>query len=153
MNDTEPWVFLPEREPDPEKPPETAREVIRWWERRRLKYNLLVVGVYVACAFLAATLYPGYVKRTGALEEWPLVIVFRILYLIFIVIGSNSCYTCGWVSHLLVRIAFGDKASRSGPIAHGIGIVFSIAAILALFVPTIIQMISGTPPRHWPRSG
>jgi hypothetical protein len=143
MNDMEPWVFLPEREPGPEKPPETAREVIRWWERRRLKYNLLVLALFSIGILLVVILRAHYVQRTGALAEWPLVFIFAIMHLIFALVIANLCYTGGWVSEIIVRVVLRDKARRYGAIAYWVGIGLTIILLCTVFYPAIITQISG----------
>ena len=148
MDDNEPWVFLPEADPVPELPPETAREVIRWWERRRLKYNLLVIGLYIAGTFVTIILYPGYAKRIGVEPEWNMVGLFAAMHLVLAFIVSNVCYTAGWISHLVAKAILRDRVSRFGSVAYTVGMVFSVLLVSTLFILNTVDMISGTPPNH-----
>jgi hypothetical protein len=109
------------------RPATGAGEVIRWWESRRLFFNL-VVGctglvtcvLLIVCAFTADSL----VGEPIGMSDGPLLGVFMIVPYALL---ANVCYTGGWISELLVKstrkaeatAAFGLKAFR-------VGITFSI---------------------------
>lgn len=148
MDSDQPWVFLPEPEPAPEKLPETARQVIRWWERRRWKYNLAILALYFLGETIAISLYPGYVKRTGVLEEWGLVGIFAVVDCVGMLIAANILYTFGWISHLVIGSICGCRADRFGPVAYGLANAVSVVTLAGYFVLVALHLIHGTPPRR-----
>jgi hypothetical protein len=131
-----------------------APDVIRWWENRRLFFNV-VVGItglvtcvlLVVCAFTADSM----VGEPIGMTDGPLLGVFMILpYAVL----ANICYTAGWISELLVRTtrtaddaaAFAIRAFRAG-ITFSIFITLSPAAICWLvFVVALIKGQKHGPP-------
>lgn len=109
--------------------PSSGWAVLRWWERRRLFYNLSVGAaglLTLATASLAAWLAPNP-GWTGP----PLAIV--PVY----AIAANLFYSLGAPVDLLLRRHLGDKA---GPVAQAIfryGYAFSIGLTL-LPIPLVI---------------
>ncbi len=102
-------------------------DVIRWWESRRLFFNL-VVGItgllacvlMIVCAFTADSL----VGEPIGMPDGPLLGVFLIVPYALL---ANVCYTAGWISELLVR----TTRARGGAAAFAVrafraGITFSI---------------------------
>jgi hypothetical protein len=104
-----------------------AGEVIRWWESRRLFFNL-VVGttglitcvLLIICAFTADSM----VGEPIGMTDGPLLGVFMIVPYALL---ANVCYTAGWVSELLVRTTrTADDAAAFAVRAFRAGITFSI---------------------------
>lgn len=102
-------------------------DVIRWWESRRLFFNVVVgcAGIItcvllIVCAFTADSM----VGEPIGMPDGPLPGVFGIfLYGIF----ANICYTGGWICELLVRAASKTKSSTPfGLKTFRIGVAFSI---------------------------
>ncbi len=122
-------------------------DVIRWWESRRLFFNVVVGGtgivtcvLLIACAFTADWM----VGEPIGMPDGPLLGVFGIfLYGIL----ANICYTGGWVCELLVRAA--SRTSNSTPFGvktFRIGVGFSVFITLcpavicwSLFVITLLK--------------
>jgi hypothetical protein len=112
---------------DRREPIAGAGDVIRWWESRRLFFNMVVgcTGIItcvllIICAFTA----DSTVGEPIGLPDGPLLGVFGIL---LYGILANICYTGGWVCELLVRTARKAKSSTSfGLTAFRMGITFSI---------------------------
>jgi hypothetical protein len=102
--------------------PSSAWAVVRWWERRRLFYNLSVGAaglVTVATAFLLSWLPPS----SGQIGP-PLILV--PIYGIM----ANIFYSLGAPVDLLLRRRLGDQA---GPVAQAVfryGYAFSIGLTL-----------------------
>jgi hypothetical protein len=109
---------------------ETRRQVILWWEARRIPFNIIVgITGIITCALLALM---GYFAETkfgleALLPDPPIVAVLAIfLY----GIGANVCYTGGWLSELFVRREWKEKGQRYGEIAFMLGVLFSVALTL-----------------------
>lgn len=113
-----------------------ARDVIRWWESRRLFFNL-VVGctglltcfLLIACAFTSDSL----VGEPIGMPDGPLLGLFFIpVYAVL----ANICYTGGWIAELLVRTAGKpERAAAFGLKAFRLGVTFSI---FVTFCPALI---------------
>jgi hypothetical protein len=104
-----------------------AGEVIRWWESRRLFFNLVVGAtglitcvLLIICAFTADSM----VGEPIGMTDGPLLGVFMIVPYALL---ANVCYTAGWVSELLVRTTrTADDAAAFAVRAFRAGIAFSI---------------------------
>lgn len=71
----------------------TRKGIVRWWEGRRLHFNIIVGVVGVATLFLVAVAGSAAVKPGEDFEE-PLAMIFGpFLYVIL----ANVCYTLGWI--------------------------------------------------------
>jgi hypothetical protein len=94
----------------------SRKEVIAWWEQRRLSYNSYVLLVGVASWLLVLVAGDAAVKPGVDFEE-PLAMVFGPgVYLAI----ANLCYTLGWV----VDITFYRGSPREK--LFRTGLVFSI---------------------------
>jgi hypothetical protein len=122
------------------QPTNGAREVIRWWESRRLFFNavvgctgLVTCFLLIVCAFTA----DSFVGEPIGMPDGPLLGVFLIVPYALL---ANLFYTGGWVAELLIlaggkaqgAAAFGVKAFR-------IGVTFSILVTLC---PAVICWIA-----------
>ena len=102
--------------------PRSAWAVVRWWESRRVLFNLCVGGAglfTLASVTLFAHLPPhpmGFFAPPGV------VLVYALM--------ANVCYTLGPVGDLLLRRALGDRAPAMGPVLFRYGFVFSVGLTL-----------------------
>jgi hypothetical protein len=94
----------------------SRRDIIRWWEQRRLRYNLYVGLVGFVTWWLVLIAGSAAVKPGVDFEE-PLAMIFGPP---FYGIMANICYTVGWI----VDIA----AYRGSPrkVSFRAGFVFSL---------------------------
>lgn len=116
------------------RPPEKQSwlYIIKWWELRRIPYNLIVglmgivsLGLFFLFINLAHELKPG----EDAVEP---------VALMFAPIAINVLYTGGWITELFLRIICRWTSSYIGPVLFGIGILFSICAI---FFPSALWFV------------
>jgi hypothetical protein len=103
-----------------------AWDLVRWWERRRIAYNL-VVG-FVGMPFLVGVLLIAF--RCGA-AAWidrgkPEPIFTYGLWAVTFGLGANLAYTGGWIIHIIVRWLFPSRAQRFGRRALIFGTAFSL---------------------------
>ncbi len=104
------------------------RDMTRWWESRRLLYNLLV-----ALCGLPALAWLMFHDRTPMFWLWP-----TFLY----ALAANACYTIGCLSEYLAKRFFGEKAIHYGPINFALGTIFSMLLTLVLgflFITALIH--------------
>jgi hypothetical protein len=102
--------------------PRTAWDVFRWWERRRLLFNVCVGGaglLTLASLQLLAAL-PPHLPFFDI--PWPAVVVYGVL--------ANLFYTLGAPADLLIRNWFGPRAAAAEPVLFRYGFVFSLGLTL-----------------------
>jgi hypothetical protein len=105
-------------------------KIIRWWEKRRLAYNVVVAGCVTGTAFLGLlTLNP------------PSEVLLALLApgLPFLVM-ANVCYTLGWMVESLLHKIWGRSLLPVGPALFRAGLTLAVG--VAFVIPTIILMIA-----------
>jgi hypothetical protein len=94
----------------------TRANIVRWWEARRLRYNLYVGAVGILTWFLVWIAGSAAVKPGVDFEE-PIAMIFGpIIYACI----ANACYTLGWIA---------DTASSQSRPRVGLykaGVIFSV---------------------------
>lgn len=71
----------------------TRIEIVRWWEARRLRFNLYIGAVGVVTWFLVLVAGSAAVKPGVDFDE-PVAMIFGPFVYAFM---ANVCYTLGWV--------------------------------------------------------
>ena len=97
--------------------------VIKWWESRRLAYNLTVgaAGLLTLGAHgLFFSLLPPRAPGQGV--AWAVVPFYAVL--------ANLCYTLGSAADLFIRRKWGDAYEAVGPTMFRYGFVFSVGLTL-----------------------
>ncbi len=114
----------------PAPAPRNAVEIVKWWERRRVPYNLAVgaAGTLSLIALAATQLLPPFSKAPmlplgGAL-------VFGVM--------ANLCYLLGPAVELGVGMVWGRSVLPTGPALYRMGLTFSVG--LALF-PALLAVL------------
>ena len=101
-------------------------QIIGWWELRRLPYNLIVgLGLFVWFNKLPPMSVPE-----------PTV---HLLPVILFGAGANFFYTAGWVTELIARDLWPEKAAKLGPQLLLTGSLLSV--MLALF-PALVGIVA-----------
>jgi hypothetical protein len=98
------------------KAPQSWGNIVKWWEIRRLYYNLILLIV------AAQTLIFHWSAFKSVTERWQVI----LFYLILFQLPANIWYTGGWVVDLLLKKTFRVSAQGFAPWALGAGIVFSL---------------------------
>jgi hypothetical protein len=117
--------------------PSTRKEIIVWWESRRLRFNLYV-GIVGAVSWLLALVAGSAVVKPGIDFEEPIAMLIGPFIYGFL---ANACYTLGWI---VDTISY-DGTPRAR--LYKAGIVFSVV-VTALpgvwaVVAWLITVISG----------
>lgn len=94
----------------------SRREIISWWELRRLRFNLYVGIVGVVTWFLVLVAGSAAVKPGVDFEEPILMIVGPFFYAFL----ANVCYTFGWIADTVLYR--GSPRTR----LYKAGIIFSL---------------------------
>lgn len=102
--------------------PLTKSEVVRWWELRRVLFNLvlLIVGLSSMAAMqsLVAPMMPERVEVVEPIGLIFVVIVYGVLV--------NLCYTLGWIMELRERKTDATVARRRGRLLFQVMLAFSL---------------------------
>jgi 4-amino-4-deoxy-L-arabinose transferase-like glycosyltransferase len=119
VNELVSWLFAPPAIPV------SAVDVIRWWERRRVLYNALVLGA----GAVALAVYYAAIITSGTLPEGEDAV--EPLALIVAPIAVNLCYTAGWFVEAPLRALAPRLTPRFGPVLFGVGLGFSLLLVAA----------------------
>ena len=112
---------------------ENWKQIVLWWESRRLPFNLIVGATGIlTCVFLLGEILLAEKIFGDDGGGSPILAVFGVFAY---GIMANICFTGGWISELLARHIWKEKAEHLGEIAFILGIAFSV--ILTL-VPVLI---------------
>lgn len=109
----------------------TVPSILRWWEARRLKYNVVVGAAGLtglSWAWVITHLPPG------AHPGWGMV------WLPILVIGglANVCYTLGPMVEAGVEKVFSGRILPVGPALFRMGLTFSVGlALLPILITTL----------------
>lgn len=109
----------------------TVGGIVRWWESRRLAYNVFVGGaglLSLGIINLVALIPPGV---PGGTVPWQGVVVFGVM--------ANVCYLLGPTIEIALHKLWGEKLLPVGPGLFRMGLTFSVG--LALF-PALLFMIA-----------
>ena len=105
-----------------------ARSIIKWWERRRLAFNLIVgaAGTMAMSLLTLSLILPPSVP----LGLPPLIVigVYGVM--------ANVCYTLGPVLEIVAQKLWGSEVRPVGPALFRMGLTFSLG--LTLLFPTLI---------------
>ena len=104
----------------------TAGGIIRWWEARRLHYNVIVFGWALLLA-LIASFWRGWHHEIWGFDS-------LALYLLFFQFPANVWYTGGLIVDLILKKALRLPSQGFGPGALRFGIAFSLLFYCAIFV-------------------
>ena len=125
------WIWFFER-PDAVISP---WNVILWWEKRRIPYNIVIgiVGLISLVIYYFLLETSGYLKPGEDAVE-PLVLIIAPVVI-------NICYTGGWIIELILRL-FGLKNMGVGTALLRIGMVISLLFALApAILWTVIRLL------------
>jgi hypothetical protein len=102
----------------------TPLTLLRWWEARRLKYNLVVgvTGVFSALTCSALLAAPPH----SSAPQLRMVLVAAAVY----ALAANLCYSLGWLSEMAARIVWRERAPDMGPLLFRQGLIFSVGVTL-----------------------
>jgi hypothetical protein len=96
--------------------------IFRWWESRRLTYNVIVggAGLITVSAIKAIALLPPL--STDLPMFWPGIIAYGVF--------ANLFYSLGFVTEAAMQRAWHDETPRVGPALFRQGLTFSVGLTL-----------------------
>jgi hypothetical protein len=109
----------------------TPRRLLRWWESKRLTYNLVVGGAGLVTLGVLDTVARLIGVSPQSAVPWRLVVVYGVL--------ANVCYTAGWAAETLLQRWLRRDTYGLGPALFRHGLVFSVGLTLfpAVMAPTL----------------
>ena len=121
---------LPTRSESP-----TAGEIILWWEKRRILYNVAVGMVGFISLAILLTLGPHIAADQEPLFDPFLLFIGVLAY----GIAANVCYTFGWLTELALRKFSTRDTAQFAKSAFGTGLGLScvITSLPIWFVLTL----------------
>jgi hypothetical protein len=107
-------------------------QILRWWEARRLPYNLVVgsAGMVTLGVVTVVSLLPPNPVGVPWLFPWPAVIAFGVL--------ANLCYLLGPAVEIAAERIWGGKVLPLGPTLFRMGLTFSVGLAL---LPILLVLI------------
>jgi hypothetical protein len=119
--------------------PTTVKDVIGWWESRRIPFNLIVgiAGVLTCVAAgtvlaVASILDPNNFDMGSPAPALILIVLYAIL--------ANICYTGGWIAELIIRKLWPHEADRFAMSSFFLGVVLSVLLTMS---PGIVFLVGG----------
>jgi len=119
----------------------TATEIVKWWERRRLAYNVFVggAGVITLVVVSVVKLLPP-LSEPGLLPLAP-VVVYGVM--------ANVMFTLGWIVELAAERLFQGDLLPIGPALHRMGLTFALGLTLlpallvtgVWFIATVVTLL------------
>ena len=96
--------------------------IFRWWESRRLTFNVIVggAGLITLAAIKTIMLLPPI--SSSAMVFWPGVIAYGVL--------ANLFYSLGFVTEAAMQRAWHEETPRVGPALFRQGLTFSVGLTL-----------------------
>jgi len=106
------------------------REVIIWWERRRVFYNTVMLAAGLFTIILALVL--NEIIFTDLVNTLPPILIFAL--------SANLFYTLGWVMEIVCRKFIPQKelVQKAGPVFFIAGISISVLFTFAIDVALLV---------------
>ena len=113
--------------------------IFRWWESRRLTYNVIVggAGLITLAAIKAISMLPPLSMNVTVF--WPGVVAYGVF--------ANSFYSLGFVTEAAMQRAWQDETPRVGPALFRQGLTFSVG--LTLFPIALMGISWGFQVLRW----
>jgi hypothetical protein len=104
--------------------------IIRWWEGRRLGYNLLVGSAGLTSLAVYAVANTIVFGGQGDYPPWQAIVGFGLL--------ANVCYWLGPLAEITIQRLWNREVLPVGPVLFRMGLTFSVGLAL---LPTLIIVI------------
>ncbi len=112
------------------------KDIIRWWEHRRIFYNAVMLAAGSVTILLALSL--GEIIFTDLINVLPPILIFAF--------SANLFYTLGWLVEILCRKFIAEKTvvQKAGPILFIAGIGISVFVTFAIDIALLIAFFFGS---------
>jgi hypothetical protein len=109
----------------------SARDVIGWWESRRIPFNLIVGTAGILTCIIVGVVGLGGSILFGSDFGTPDPPLFALVGVLIYGIVANVCYTGGWLAELFIRKRWPREADRFATLSFSTGLAFSISLTVA----------------------
>jgi hypothetical protein len=111
------------------------KDVIRWWEQRRIFYNAVMLVAGLITIMLAILL--NEIAFADLVNALPPVLIFAL--------SANLFYTLGWMIEIFCRKLIPEKdfVQKAGPILFIAGISLSVFFTFAIDIAILIAFLFG----------
>ena len=112
------------------------KEIVRWWERRRIFYNTVMLAA--GCVTIMLALLLREIIFTDLINALPPVLIFAL--------SANLFYTLGWVVEIVCRkfIAEKEVVQKVGPVLFIAGLSLSVLFTFAIDIALLISFFFGS---------
>jgi hypothetical protein len=112
------------------------KEIIRWWERRRIFYNTVMLAA--GCVTIMLALLLREIIFTDLINALPPVLIFAL--------SANLFYTLGWVVEIVCRKFITEKevVQKAGPVLFIAGLSLSVLFTFAIDIALLISFFFGS---------
>jgi hypothetical protein len=102
----------------------STTSIFRWWESRRLTYNVIVggTGLVTLAIVKAIMLLPPLSMSGESVMFWPGIVAYGIF--------ANLFYSLGFVTEAAMQRAWHEETPRVGPALFRQGLAFSVGLTL-----------------------
>jgi hypothetical protein len=107
--------------------------VVRWWERRRLPYNLIVGGAGLTTLTVR--------NVVGSLPPNPRDVFVPVVPVLVFGLLANVCYLLGPTVELAINAIWGRKVLPVGPALYRMGLTFSTGLALLPIIVVLIDWV------------
>ncbi|WP_419936255.1 hypothetical protein [Candidatus Palauibacter sp.] len=103
--------------------------IIRWWEKRRLPYNL-IVGATGLVTMTVGAFFTALVAQLQPIDMFRGAIWWAVM--------ANLCYSLGPVAEIALEKMFGGRLLPAGPLLFRAGVTLAVGVTL---LPILLFMI------------
>ena len=111
-------------------PVTSARDVVGWWESRRIPFNLIVGIAGILSCIIVVIVGLGSEVLFGGEFGLPDPPAFALIGILIYGIMANVFFTGGWVAELVVRRIWPREADPFASRSFSLGLVFSVLLTL-----------------------
>ena len=108
----------------------SKKEIIHWWEQRRIFYNAVMLAAGCLTVLLALSLHE--IKVTELFNVLPPILIFAF--------SANLFYTLGWLTEIACHkfMVQQEAVQKAGPVLFIAGICISVLLTLAIDAAIVI---------------
>ena len=118
-------------------PISSSRDVIGWWEARRIPFNLIVGSTGILSCIVVGVVILGSFFLLGGDIDLPDPPIFALFGIIAYGILANVCFTGGWLVELAIRRFWPQEPDGFATLSFYLGLLFSV---LLTLTPAMIAL-------------
>jgi hypothetical protein len=112
-------------------PVATTKDLIGWWEARRVPFNLIVGTAGILTCIVIGVVALGKEILFDGQFDFPDPPIFVLVGIFLYALCANICFTAGCLVELIVRKIWPGQADRFATLSLSFGLIFSVLLTLA----------------------